>query len=87
MPKRRAVTAIKTLLGCVLGVAIYYAFENLTAPEWIDSMEARMAECASRGMGGEFTIGEEGELKHWECVDPAAPDESQPGGADGSSSN
>ena len=86
MPQRRAVTAIKTLLGVVLGIAIYYAFQNLTAPEWIDSMEARMAECASRGMGGEFIVGE-GELKHWECVGPAAPDESQPGGADRSSSN
>ena len=86
MPQRRAVTAIKTLLGLVLGIAIYYAFLNPTAPEWMDSMEARMAECASRGMGGEFIIGE-GELKHWECVDPAAPEESQPSGADGSSSN
>ena len=86
MPQRRAATAIKTLLGIVLGVAIYYAFENLTAPEWIDSVEARMAECASRGLGAEFMIGE-GELKHLECVGPADPDESQPGGADRSSSN
>lgn len=82
MPQRRAATAIKTLLGFVLGVAIYYAFENLTAPEWTDSVEAGMADCTSRGMGAKFTIGE-GELKHLECLDPAAPDESQPGGADG----
>lgn len=86
MRQRRAATAIKTLLGFVLGVAIYYAFKNLTAPEWTDSVEAGMADCTSQGMGAEFIIGE-GELKHLECVDPAAPDESQPGEADRSSSN
>jgi hypothetical protein len=85
MPQRRAATQTKIVLGFVLGIAVYYAFENLTAPEWIDSMEARMAECESRGMGGEFTVGE-GELKHLECVDSAAPDEPQPAGADVTSS-
>ena len=69
MLRESAMTAIKIVVGLLLGVALYSAFENMTRPEWTDSVRVVREDCARQGMGTRFQV-REGALTHWECVDP-----------------
>ncbi len=83
MPRGPAETVIKIVVGFFLGIACYYAFENITAPEWTDSVEAAMEGCRNQGMGTRFRV-KEHELIELECVPLEGRRESQQDGAEGS---
>lgn len=68
MFRRRTGTAIKLVLGFLLGAALsYHAFENLTAPGWTDSAKAAIDDCASRGLGARLILRDD-VVEDVECV-------------------
>lgn len=81
MPRGRTTTAIKFALGFLAGVVLYYGFEDMTGPEWTDSLEALVEGCASQGMAARFQL-REGALTLGECIAPGSrePPSSKPGG-------
>ena len=79
MPRGRTGTAIKFVLGFLLGVVlVYYALENFTEPGWRDSAKAGVEDCASQGLNTRVTVAE-GVVKDLECV---PPDETEASGSD-----
>ncbi|WP_428276720.1 hypothetical protein [Candidatus Palauibacter sp.] len=65
-------TAMKFVLGGLVGAVVYYAFEDMTgedmtAPEWVDTVRAAMEDCRDQGMDTRLRVSADSPMD-LECI-------------------